>query len=313
MYLFLEPPEASQRSADLRAIAGAVMVFSFRLTLVIVMGKRFPWRGSRYASSRPWPRRLNRPVCAAGVCQSVHAGPRGVFLASLVLWKQRAPLALTLAIFAAVPLQSRMAHWADNEQRDHLFGYWFGHDVHAALQQRRQTGLSEMTRDAILYGIARSGRFCPTYTIFCESFIPPECKPRDPKFDRRDVYIITQNALADTLSELHPRSLSSQRAKARRFGYALLPEALRSTAEQERTNRPTSSRAAGCSTAISPVLAKPLKKIAGPEAPSSSRRFLDVNAFAAKLRQPATDFSKELAGMLTPETRALLGAVMPPR
>jgi tetratricopeptide (TPR) repeat protein len=33
--------------------------------------------------------------------------------------------------------------------------------------------------------------------IFCESFTPPDCKPMDPRFDRRDVYIITQNALAD--------------------------------------------------------------------------------------------------------------------
>jgi hypothetical protein len=32
--------------------------------------------------------------------------------------------------------------------------------------------------------------------IFCESFIPPQGR-RDPNFDRRDVYIITQNALAD--------------------------------------------------------------------------------------------------------------------
>jgi tetratricopeptide (TPR) repeat protein len=32
--------------------------------------------------------------------------------------------------------------------------------------------------------------------IFSESFVPPRCK-RDPEFDRRDVYIITQNALAD--------------------------------------------------------------------------------------------------------------------
>ena len=52
----------------------------------------------------------------------------------------------------------------------------------------------EMTRDAILFGGTDPGRFCPTYMIFCESFIPPRCKPRDPKFDRRDVYIITQNA-----------------------------------------------------------------------------------------------------------------------
>jgi len=34
--------------------------------------------------------------------------------------------------------------------------------------------------------------------VFCESFTPHECQPlEDQKFDRRDVYIITQNALAD--------------------------------------------------------------------------------------------------------------------
>src|SRR5262249_16190854 len=42
------------------------------------------------------------------------------------------------------------------------------------------------------------GRFNPTYMIFCDSFIPDSCKPTaDPTFDRRDVYLITQNALAD--------------------------------------------------------------------------------------------------------------------
>jgi thioredoxin-like negative regulator of GroEL len=55
-----------------------------------------------------------------------------------------------------------------------------------------------MTRDAILFGGTDPGRFCPTYMIFCESFIPHNCQPKeDQKFDRRDVYIITQNALAD--------------------------------------------------------------------------------------------------------------------
>jgi len=34
--------------------------------------------------------------------------------------------------------------------------------------------------------------------IFCESFIPHDCQPeQDQKFDRRDCYLITQNALAD--------------------------------------------------------------------------------------------------------------------
>ena len=56
----------------------------------------------------------------------------------------------------------------------------------------------EMARDAVLFGGTDPGRFCPTYMIFCESFIPHNCQPeQDQNFDRRDVYIITQNALAD--------------------------------------------------------------------------------------------------------------------
>src|SRR5438876_6392775 len=54
-----------------------------------------------------------------------------------------------------------------------------------------------MDRDTILFGGTDPGRFNPTYMIFCESFIPPSKKPEDPAFDRRDVYLITQNALAD--------------------------------------------------------------------------------------------------------------------
>ena len=56
----------------------------------------------------------------------------------------------------------------------------------------------EMARDAVVYGGTDPGRFCPTYMIFCESFIPHNCQPeQDQNFDRRDVYFITQNALAD--------------------------------------------------------------------------------------------------------------------
>src|SRR5882762_4683508 len=56
----------------------------------------------------------------------------------------------------------------------------------------------EMDRDTVLFGGTYPARFNPTYMIFCESFIPASKKPElDPIFDRRDVYIITQNALAD--------------------------------------------------------------------------------------------------------------------
>ena len=40
------------------------------------------------------------------------------------------------------------------------------------------------------------GRFVPTYMIFGESPQPSKNK-RDPSFDRRDLYIITQNALGE--------------------------------------------------------------------------------------------------------------------
>jgi tetratricopeptide (TPR) repeat protein len=56
----------------------------------------------------------------------------------------------------------------------------------------------EMARDSIVFGGTDPGRFCPTYMIFCESFIPHRCQPeQDQHFDRRDCYLITQNALAD--------------------------------------------------------------------------------------------------------------------
>ena len=126
----------------------------------------------------------------------VHAGLIlvGLCLAYLLvnLLSRKPKLEITLCLIALLPMYSIMSHWSDNEQRGHLFGFWFGHDMFTP-----PFGIyPEMTRNAVLYGGTDPGRFCPTYMIFCESFIPAE-KRRDPKFDRRDVYIITQNALAD--------------------------------------------------------------------------------------------------------------------
>jgi hypothetical protein len=141
-----------------------------------------------------------------------------VFLVSLFLYNKRAPLAITLALFALLPLHSGMSHWFHSEQHNHWFGYWFGHDMFtppflgpdgnltydATLREAAAKGPNakmvypEMARDAVLFGGTDPGRFCPTYTIFCESFIPHDCQPeQDQHYDRRDVYIITQNALAD--------------------------------------------------------------------------------------------------------------------
>jgi tetratricopeptide (TPR) repeat protein len=143
-----------------------------------------------------------------------------VFIASLLFYRNRAPVLIALCIFAAAPVYSGLSHWYKSEQRNHWFGYWFGHDMFTPPFTDPKTGklsydntlraellknpenakiiYPEMTRNTILFGGTDPGRFCPTYAIFCDSFIPHDCQPlQDQKFDRRDVYLITQNALAD--------------------------------------------------------------------------------------------------------------------
>jgi len=99
-----------------------------------------------------------------------------------------------------MPAHSILTHWSDNEQRNHWFGYWFGHDMFTPPFKGADGKplYPEMTKDAVLFGGTDPGRFCPTYMIFCDSFVPhKEQRSKIQKFDRRDVYIITQNALAD--------------------------------------------------------------------------------------------------------------------
>jgi len=143
-----------------------------------------------------------------------------VFTGALLLYRHRGPVLILLGLFLIMPVCSGLSHWYKSEQRNHWFGYWFGHDMFTPPFKDPQTGklsydndrrrellkdpknaksvYPEMARDTILFGGTDPGRFCPTYIIFCESLIPHRCQPvQDQKFDRRDVYIITQNALAD--------------------------------------------------------------------------------------------------------------------
>jgi tetratricopeptide (TPR) repeat protein len=70
-------------------------------------------------------------------------------------------------------------------QRGHWFGWEYGHDM-----------LKDLPPNSIMIGGTDAGRFVPTYMIFGESSQAPE-KKRDPDFDRRDLTIITQNALGE--------------------------------------------------------------------------------------------------------------------
>jgi hypothetical protein len=145
------------------------------------------------------------------------AGLAGFAILIFLAARTRPPIVALLFIYALMPAKTILSHWSDNEERGHLFGYWFGHDMFTPpfvapdgklsydprLRAEAMKGPNaklvypEMARNTILFGGTDPGRFCPTYMIFCESFIPAKFKPRDPNFDRRDVYIITQNALAD--------------------------------------------------------------------------------------------------------------------
>jgi hypothetical protein len=122
------------------------------------------------------------------------------FFIALLVYRHRGPVLITLGLFLTMPLYSGMAHYFSSNQHNHMFGYWFGHDMFTPPFKGADNKplYPEMTKDAVLYGGTDPGRFCPTYMIFCESFTPHNCQPKeDQKFDRRDVYIITQNALAD--------------------------------------------------------------------------------------------------------------------
>jgi tetratricopeptide (TPR) repeat protein len=104
-----------------------------------------------------------------------------------------------LAVVVLLPLWSVKRNWADEEERGHDFGYRFGY-----LMFKPGGGYPEMDKDAVLYGGTDPGRFVPTYMIFVESQVARRAKshfgelPESGTFDRRDVYIITQNALADS-------------------------------------------------------------------------------------------------------------------
>jgi tetratricopeptide (TPR) repeat protein len=182
------------------------------------------------------------------------------FLIGLIVCRDRAPLGLTLGLFALMPVASLMSHWASSEQRNHWFGYWYGHDMFSAPFTAPDGSLSydpdlraaalkgtnanlvypEIEPNAILFGGTDPGRFCPTYMVFCESFIPHADQPaQDRHFDRRDVYIITQNALADPT---YLDYLRAQYYRSQQIDPPFFQELLRSS-EEVRLNYTTNSLA----------------------------------------------------------------------
>jgi tetratricopeptide (TPR) repeat protein len=199
---FMATHYQSFRSWGLMGGAAAVILAIYELlndTHKVYLGEAASWNFSQVMAQIGKGFNANQyglPVWAGIILLAMTV----IFLGAVWFYHSRAPLGIALGLFALMPLNPMLNNWSDNEQRGHMFGYWFGHDMFTP-PFKGKDGKSlypEMTKDAVLYGGTDPGRFCPTYMIFCESFIPHKCQPpEDQKFDRRDVYIITQNALAD--------------------------------------------------------------------------------------------------------------------
>jgi thioredoxin-like negative regulator of GroEL len=233
-----------------------------------------------------------------------------LFIGALLAYRDRAPLFITLGLFLAMPLYSGLAHLKSSDQRNHWFGYWFGHDMFTP-PFKDATGKSiypEMTKDAVLYGGTDPGRFCPTYMIFCESFTPHDCQPiEDQKFDRRDVYIITQNALADGTYLNYIRAHYNRR---KQIDPPFFQDFLRSGKEREQ-NYDTNFLARAISpldTVFEGLGERIEKKRRTYTSWFTQKDFIDLPAFAARLRaNPQPDpLAKFIYDQLTPQTQQLL-------
>jgi tetratricopeptide (TPR) repeat protein len=246
----------------------------------------------------------------------------------LAIWRQRAPVAALLGIALMMPVWTYASHWWDTEQRGHLYGFWFGHDMFTPpfrgkdgkliySRKEREELLKtpegkariypEMAKDTILFGGTDPGRFCPTYMIFCESFIKPKDR-RDPEFDRRDVYIITQNALADGTYLQYIRAHYNRSAEK---DIPFFGELFRSPKERElnfKTNLFARMVAVPLDNAALGNGARIEKERRAGSSFFKPEHFLQLTDFAKKLDQGADPVSQYLRDNLSPDTRKLLGS-----
>src|SRR5208283_173334 len=187
-------------------------------------------------------------------------------------------------------------------------GYWFGHDMFTPPFNGKDGKplYPEMTKDAILYGGTDPGRFCPTYMIFTESFTPHDCQPKeDQHFDRRDVYIITQNALADGTYLDYIRAHYN---RSTQIDPPFFSELLRSS-EEVQENYKTNLLARMVSpldTLFEGIGAKVEKRRRTYTSWFTDKEFTDLHGFCAKLAARQDDVSKFLYDNLSPQTQQLL-------
>ena len=305
------------RSFRLWGFAGGVIAVVFALVFVwddtgehyfgpggppvpLSLGETLHWIGQAFA-----PHQYGLPIYADLILVALALA----FVVGLVVYRERGPLLLTLTIFAALPLYSALAHWYPSDQRNHWFGYWFGHDMFTPPFNAKDGKplYPEMTKDAVLFGGTDPGRFCPTYMIFCESFTPHDCQPvEDQKFDRRDVYIITQNALADGT---YLNYIRAHYNRSTQIDPPFFSELVRGAFQNKDYQTNFLARAVEpLDRFFTKLGAKVEKRRRTYTSWLSEKHFLDLPAFANQLKPgpQQNGVSKFLYDNLTPETQQLL-------
>ena len=111
----------------------------------------------------------------------------GFVIGAMALFARMPRLAWLRWSLLLLPMWPLYWNHAECSQRGNWFGWQFGHDM-----------LKDLPKSSVVFGGTDPGRFVPTYMILGESGQPPKVK-RDPAFDRRDLYIITQNGVGEPL------------------------------------------------------------------------------------------------------------------
>lgn len=111
----------------------------------------------------------------------------GIALGISAVLSRYPKMAWTRFLLLALPIMPLVLNEAGCSQRGRWFGWEFGHDM-----------LKDLPKSSVVFGGTDPGRFVPTYMILGESGQPAALK-RDPDFDRRDLYIITQNGVGEPL------------------------------------------------------------------------------------------------------------------
>jgi hypothetical protein len=103
----------------------------------------------------------------------------------IAIWKSPLMRAVTAFCICGLPVFGFFQNHKNSSQREHWFGWEYGHRM-----------LADLPRHAVVVAGTDPGRFICSYMILGESAQPSRVK-RDPNFDRRDLFVITQNAAGD--------------------------------------------------------------------------------------------------------------------